>query len=235
MRTRVSISLAILLTMLVLSTKRANAQVTFYTDDAGRRVYINAEPPAQLKVPHATASGSSHTTSGTPAASPNRAAVPPMDRDQLDKIVKEVSERHNVDPDLVRAVIEQESGWNPAAVSHAGAQGLMQLTPTTAQQLGVNNAFDPHQNIDAGVRYLQTLLVRYGGDLDKALAAYNAGPGAVDRAGGVPRIRETRDYVQRVTDRYYGPGSDRRQDAMGPPRSIYRSVDDQGRVVFTNE
>ncbi len=224
--------------MLALSPKRASAQVTFYTDDQGRRVYINAEPPAPPKPAHSSSSNSTsapHTTSGAPAASPNRAAAPPMTRDQLDKIVKEVAERHNVDPDLVRAVIEQESDWNPVAVSHAGAQGIMQLTPSTAQQLGVNNAFDPKQNIDAGVRYLQTLLVRYGGDLDKALAAYNAGPGAVDRAGGVPRIRETRDYVQRVTDRYYGPGSDHRQDAMEPPRTIYRSVDDQGRVVFTNE
>ncbi len=233
MRYRLSISFAILLTMLALSTKRANAQVTFYTDDQGRRVYINAEP-ARPKASPKTASAP-HTTSGSPGASSNSVTVSPQDREGLEKIVSEVATRHNVDPALVRAVIEAESNWNPVAVSRTGALGIMQLDPGTARELGVGNAFDPKQNIDAGVRYLQMLLVRYGGDLDKALAAYNAGPGTVDRAGGVPRIRETRDYVHRVTDTYYGPGSDHGQDGMGAPRSIYCTVDDQGRVVFTNE
>ncbi len=220
--------------MLALSTKRANAQVTFYTDDQGRRVYINAEPPARSKASPRTASAP-HTTSGPSGASSNSVTVSPRNREELEKIVNEVATRHHVDPALVRAVIEAESNWNPVAVSRTGALGIMQLDPGTARELGVGNAFDPKQNIDAGVRYLQMLLVRYGGDLDKALAAYNAGPGTVDRAGGVPRIRETRDYVQRVTDTYYGPGSDHRQDAMGAPRSIYRTVDGQGHVVFTNE
>lgn len=234
MRYRLSISLAILLTMLALSAQRANAQVTFYTDDQGRRVYINAEPPARSKASPRTASAP-HTTSGPPGASSNSVTVSPQNREALEKIVNEVATRHHVDPALVRAVIDAESNWNPAAVSRTGALGIMQLDPGTARELGVGNAFDPKQNIDAGVRYLQMLLVRYGGDLDKALAAYNAGPGTVDRAGGVPRIRETRDYVQRVTDTYYGPGSDHRQDAMDAPRSIYRTVDGQGHVVFTNE
>jgi len=235
MPNRTSIFVAIVLTALHLCAKRANAQITFYTDDQGRRVYINTGPPPKPKPASTSTTTPPHTTPTPPPASPNSVTVSSQDREELDKIVHEVSERHHVDPDLVRAVIETESDWNPAAVSRSGALGLMQLVPSTARELGVNNAFDPKENIDAGVRYLQMLLARYDGDLDKALAAYNAGPGAVDRAGGVPRIRETRDYVQRVTDSYYGPGSDRRADAMEAPRTIYRTVDDRGRVVFTNE
>jgi soluble lytic murein transglycosylase-like protein len=101
--------------------------------------------------------------------------------------------------------------------------------------MGVSNAFDPKQNLDGGVRYLHTLLERYNGDLDKALAAYNAGPGAVDRAGGVPRYRETREYVQKVTDSYFRPGSDRLPNAYNASRPIYRMADQNGRLVFTNE
>ena len=150
-------------------------------------------------------------------------------------MIPEVSARYNVDPALIRAVIETESNWNSKAISSKGAVGLMQLVPGTAQQMGVNNAFDPKQNLEGGVHYLQTLLQRYNGDLDKALAAYNAGPGAVDRAGGVPRYRETREYVQKVTDSYFRPGSDRLPHAYDSPRPIYRMVDQGGRVVFTNE
>jgi soluble lytic murein transglycosylase-like protein len=162
-------------------------------------------------------------------------AIERANREKIEDMIREVSARYRVDPALVRAVIETESHWNSSAVSRKGAQGLMQLVPGTAQQLGVNNAFDPKQNLDGGVRYLHTLLERYNGDLDKALAAYNAGPGAVDRARGVPRYRETREYVQKVTDSYFRPGSDRLSHALGAPRPIYRMVAEDGRVVFTNE
>ena len=113
--------------------------------------------------------------------------------------MQKTAEKHHVDPNLVRAVISTESNWNASAVSRKGALGLMQLIPGTAQRLGVGNAFDPAQNVDAGVRYLGMLLERYNGDLNKTLAAYNAGPGAVDRFGGVPNFRETRNYVEKVT------------------------------------
>ena len=156
-------------------------------------------------------------------------------REKIEVMIREVSARYLVDPALVRAVIETESNWNSTAVSAKGALGLMQLIPATAQQFGVNNAFDPKQNLDGGVHYLQMLLQRYNGDLDKALAAYNAGPGAVDRAGGVPKYRETRDYVQKVTGSYYRPGSDRLPRAFSAPRPIYRTVGENGRLVFTNE
>jgi len=115
-----------------------------------------------------------------------------------------VARRHGLDPDLVLAVVSVESGFRPQAVSPKGAQGLMQLMPKTASSLGVADAFDPTQNLDAGTRHLGQLLTLYGGDLTRALAAYNAGEGAVHRHGGVPPYRETRAYVKRVLERYRG-------------------------------
>jgi soluble lytic murein transglycosylase-like protein len=158
-----------------------------------------------------------------------------LDRDGAEKIVREAAERHRVDPALVRAVIETESGWNPAAKSRKGAIGLMQLIPTTAQRFGVNDAWSPQQNVDAGVRYLKVLLQRYDGNLDLALAAYNAGEGAVDRAHGIPAFRETRDYVQKVQNAYFRPGSGRLDGLWINPRAIHKNVESSGRIIFTNE
>jgi soluble lytic murein transglycosylase-like protein len=108
------------------------------------------------------------------------------------------AQRHGLDPNLVLAVVAVESGFQPDAVSNKGAQGLMQLMPATARELGVADALDPAQNLDGGTRYLRMLVAQYGGDLGKALAAYNAGPGAVKRHGGVPPYRETHHYIDRV-------------------------------------
>jgi soluble lytic murein transglycosylase-like protein len=110
--------------------------------------------------------------------------------------------RHKLDPALVLALVQVESAFQPRAVSPKGARGLTQLMPGTARELGVKDAFDPEQNLDGGARYLRQLLTRYGGDLKRALAAYNAGPGAVDRHQGVPPYRETRQYVRRVLEKY---------------------------------
>lgn len=114
----------------------------------------------------------------------------------------ELARKHGLDPALVLAVISVESAFQPAAVSPKGAQGLMQLMPATARELGVTDALDPAQNVDGGVRYLRALVEQYKGDLRLALAAYNAGAGAVKRHGGVPPYRETRDYVEKVLKRY---------------------------------
>lgn len=106
--------------------------------------------------------------------------------------------RHGIDPALLSALVRQESGFDPAATSPAGAQGLTQLMPATARSLGVANPLDPVQSLDGGARYLRQQLDRFGGDERLALAAYNAGPGAVARFGGVPPYAETQTYVQRV-------------------------------------
>jgi soluble lytic murein transglycosylase-like protein len=116
----------------------------------------------------------------------------------LNEVVTRASGRYRLDPDLVTSVIKAESGFNVRAVSPKGAQGLMQLMPGTASQLGVPNAFDPQANVEGGARYLRELLERYNFDLVKALAAYNAGPQRVEQYGGVPPYYETRAYVARV-------------------------------------
>ncbi len=117
-------------------------------------------------------------------------------------IIREVSARYNVDANLVNSVVEVESGFDPLAESPAGAQGLMQLMPETATSLGVSDAFDPQQNIEGGVRFLSQLMNYFDGDIEKVLAGYNAGPGAVDEYGGIPPYQETHTYVQRVMDAY---------------------------------
>jgi len=119
-------------------------------------------------------------------------------REDVDRWVNSASDQHSVDPDLIRSVIKAESGFNPRAVSPKGAQGLMQLMPTTAGQLGVKDAFAPGENIEGGTRYLRDLLVLYNNDMAKALAAYNAGPQRVAQYNGVPPYRETHAYVARV-------------------------------------
>jgi soluble lytic murein transglycosylase-like protein len=133
-------------------------------------------------------------------AAPGPAGKPPYHR--YSKIITDVSRRQQMDPLLVSAVIRQESGFQPNAVSKTGAQGLMQLMPDTARSLGVRDAFDPKQNIEGGATLLRQLMDRYHGQLDLALAAYNAGPGAVDKYGGVPPYPETQDYVRNVMADY---------------------------------
>jgi hypothetical protein len=213
------------------------AQITTATNLDGRKIFVNAEPPTLVKInivntpktPKNIYLGGEISFLGREHPALN------VDRDGVEKLVKEAAERHHVDPALVRAVIETESNWNPAARSRKGALGLMQLIPTTAIRFGVNDAFNPQQNVDAGVHYLRILLERYNGNLDLALAAYNAGEGAVDRAHGVPSYRETRDYVQKVQNAYFRPGSGRMENAFVRPNAIHRQVDANGRIVFTNE
>ena len=125
----------------------------------------------------------------------------PMPQAELERIVKTSAERQNVSAKLIRAMIMQESGGRPCAVSSKGAEGLMQLMPDVQREMSVSNPFDPAQSVEGGVRLLRHLLDRYAGDVGRALAAYNAGPGAVDRVGGIPPIEETTNYVNQIVKR----------------------------------
>jgi soluble lytic murein transglycosylase-like protein len=199
-----------------MTSPPAAAQIYSWRDANGTLV-LSDRPLSEKARPVAVMSAESghgaRSTWTSPPAAPLLAA-------NYEGLIDEHARRHDVRPDLVRAVIQVESAFNPAAVSPKGAMGLMQLMPATARSLGVGNPFDPQQNVRAGVAYLRQLLDRYDNDETLALAAYNAGPGAVDRYNQtVPPYRETRDYVARISE---AAGQNRLQT---PSTTIYRTVE----------
>ena len=147
--------------------------------------------------------------------------------------IREISARHGVDAALVESVIRAESAFNPTAVSRTGARGLMQLMPKTALMLGVRDSFNPRENIDGGVRHLRYLLDRYPGNVTLAVAAYNAGEGAVDNHRGVPPYAETQQYVLRVLNGGGGGGVWTGGRSV-LPRSVYRYAGPNGSVTYSN-
>ncbi|MBI2902006.1 MAG: lytic transglycosylase domain-containing protein [Candidatus Methylomirabilis oxyfera] len=168
----------------------------------------------------------------------------------IDGLIEAFAADHSVDSALIRAVIQVESNFNRKAVSRKGAQGLMQLMPGTIWRLAVGDAFDPHENIGAGVRYLRQLLDLFQGDLTLTLAAYNAGENAVLRYRGVPPYQETRDYVRKVLNLYrrtrgeasrvrVASAAPRAVESLPPPPPpppppLYRAVEASGAILYSN-
>ncbi len=145
------------------------------------------------------------------------------------RIIYSKSKKYNLEPSLIEAVIKVESNWNSTAVSQKGAIGLMQLMPFTARDMDVKNPFNPEENIEGGARYLRYLLDKFNGDLTFAIAAYNAGPGTIEKFGGTPPIPETQQYVRRVLSLYNGNDP----DTSGSTR-IYKIIHNDGTILYTN-
>jgi soluble lytic murein transglycosylase-like protein len=154
--------------------------------------------------------------------------------DAYSAIIEKYANDYRLDPSLIRSIIATESGFNAKAVSPKGARGLMQLMPATAKRLGVENSFDPEQNIQGGVKHFRSLMDTFKNDLELSLAAYNAGENLVQRLGRVPDIRETQEYVQTITSRYGKKSAEApvEEGEYHPP--AYRFVDESGVLHLTN-
>lgn len=211
---------ALAVACLCLSPSRAQGSdhIVLVDDGRGHLVYVNVEDTP-------------------PRSSSLRQAILRQPKAEIEELVEKTAKKHQVDPQLVRAVIQVESDYNTQAVSNKGAMGLMQLMPATAQQLGVEDPFSASQNIEGGVNYLKYLLDQFDGDITKSLAAYNAGEGRVRRLGGVPQIPETVRYVEKVRNLYDPEGKNPRAATKGkqaPPVTIYKYVDARGVIHYTD-
>ena len=180
------ISLGVVVFTLLLTPKMSAADIYRYIDENGVMHFTNAPTSSKFKL----------------FMRERQVFISKLDSNQFDPIISEASKKYGIEAPLIKAVIKAESDFDPNAISNKGARGLMQIMPMNYRLLNVENPFDPNQSIDGGARYLRDMLDRYNGSLNLSLAAYNAGPGAVDRYGGVPPYPETTDYIERVL-RYY--------------------------------
>jgi soluble lytic murein transglycosylase-like protein len=214
-------SLFALTCLALLWPAQTEAQIYAWRDAAGNLVLSDRKHDSDAKT---------YAVPDAPAIRSTRPVASRQTRQQFEPLVQTYAKQVGIRPDLVRAVIQVESGFNPRARSPKGAMGLMQLMPATAVELGVRFPFDPEENIRGGTKYLKQLLDRYDGNEELALAAYNAGFGAVDRHGGkVPPFRETRDYVKKVgsvAQLEDAPAAD------APAASVQPAVARPGKKVF---
>ena len=194
-----------------------------YTDESGVRVFTNMAPTHTVEDLVVTGSVPIHALPNAQQKSIS-----------IDAIIEKYATHYQLDPSLIRSIIETESNFNPKAVSPKGARGLMQLMPATAERLGVENSFDPEQNIQGGVKHFRSLLDTFDNNLVLSLAAYNAGENLVQRLGRVPEIKETRDYVKLVTQRYGKTDLDIQAREEKMRRQTYRYIDDSGILHLTN-
>ena len=196
--------------LVALSPAVTQAGTVFFTDGRGmeiREAWIDADGLIRLRLPGGGIIGTdparvARVVFSAPEGAPEPEAgeVALAGADAWQGMVAAAARRYGVDEKLVRAVVQAESGFDPAAISPVGAVGLMQLMPGTAADLDVEDSLDPEQNLDGGVRYLKGMMDLFDGRLDLALAAYNAGPAAVSRYGGVPPFPETRAYIRRILE-----------------------------------
>lgn len=199
-------------------------EIVRYVGSDGKRVYSNTESIYQLP----------GNAVSSPEVMKTVGQVSELQASQkVETLIQQISEKHGMDPDLVKAVAKVESNYNPYAVSRRGAMGLMQLLPDTAKRFGVSNIFDTRQNIEGGVKFLKFLMEMFPNNLTRILAAYNAGEKAVLKYGGIPPYQETREYVRKITALYgkRGPFETARAEPEG---TIVRYQDEAGRIVYSN-
>jgi len=213
--------------------RRVIADIFQYTDENGVMHFSNVSVGTAKKYRNlkSTATGKQQTTAALHATARSRGPLSSSNvRSTYVDIINTACNRHGVDPALVHALVKVESDFNPYALSRKGAMGLMQLMPKTAVDMHVGNSFNPHENIDGGVKYLRYLIDRYEGNISLALAAYNAGETAVKKWGTIPPYPETQHYVQRILKIYGGD-----ENVLRPRYTIYMVHGEDGGLMLTDD
>jgi hypothetical protein len=230
---RAFLLLSVAATLIIWSQYSFCQTLYSYVDENGVQVLTNIAPTSPvfcLKIIGAVPA---------PAPAPAPTPAPPKTKSEAyDPIIEKYATDYRLDPSLIRSIISVESGFNPKAVSSKGARGLMQLMPATAKSLGVENSFDPEQNIQGGVKHFRSLMDSFNEDISLSLAAYNAGENLVQKLGRIPSIKETQDYVQLVKKQYEKSKSaivEQAQEVEPEPLpAIFRYIDESGALYLTN-